>query len=70
MKSGFLRIYTIKSIKLDRRLLVYTAYNKSSKEKMKLYQMYLVCDDWVFVWTRKFVGFGDITNDVKPKTKT
>ena len=21
------------------------------------------------VWTRKFVGFGDITNDVKPKTK-
>ena len=40
--ASYVFIYTIKSIKSDRRLLVYTAYNTSSKENLKLYQMYLV----------------------------
>ena len=70
MKSGFLRIFTIKNIKSNSGLLVYLAYNTSSKDKLKLYLMYIVCDIGFIVSTCKFVGFGDKTNDVRTKPKT
>ena len=55
MKSGFLRIFTIKNIKSNSRLLVYLAYNTSSKDELKLYLMYVVCDIGFIVWTCKLL---------------
>ena len=45
-------------------------YNTSSDGKLKLYLMHLVCVMIRFIiWTRKFVDFGDKTNDVMTKQK-
>ena len=43
-------------------------YNTSSDDKLQLYLKHLVCGDCV--WTRKFVEFGDKTNNVMTKQKT
>ena len=40
--------FTIKSIISKSRLLVCMTYNASSKGKLKLYQIFLVCDNWVY----------------------
>ena len=65
MEIGFLHIFTIKSIKSNSRLLVYDY--TSSKGKLELYLMIWYVIIGFIVWARKFVGFGDKTNNIRTK---